>query len=101
LEGSHALRNVMTVHSPPSTSLGTRRSDDVVRRIFLGSFDSSRNMMTVHSPPSTSLGTRRSGDGFMKSRYAVGLFQRISPGRFTDVTDIPRVDIGLELGALY
>jgi hypothetical protein len=90
----------MTVHSPPSTSLGTRRSDDVVRTVFLGSFDSSRNMMTVHSPPSTSLGTRRSDDGFMKSRYAVGLFQRIS-WRFTDVTDIPRVDIGLELGALY
>jgi hypothetical protein len=91
----------MTVHSPPSTSLGTRRSDDDMRRVFLGSFDSFRNMMTVHSPPSTSLGTRRSDDGFMKSCYAAGLFRSISSGRFTNVTEIPRVYIRPEIGALY
>ena len=99
MEGSHALRNVMTVHSPPSTSLGTRRSDDDMRRVFLGSFDSFRNMMTVHSPPSTSLGTRRSDDGFMKSCYAVGLFRRISLGLFTNVTEVLRADVCPDLGA--
>jgi hypothetical protein len=30
MKGSLAFRNIMTVHSPPSTSLGTRRSDDVM-----------------------------------------------------------------------
>jgi hypothetical protein len=49
----------MTVHSPPSTSLGTRRSDDVMKMDLLGVFKSLRNVLTVHSPPSTSLGTRR------------------------------------------
>jgi hypothetical protein len=50
----------MTVHSPPSTSLGTRRSDDdigldspEVQQVF-------KMVIMVHSPPSTSLGTRRS-----------------------------------------
>jgi hypothetical protein len=50
----------MTVHSPPSTSLGTRRSDDDMGTDLLEVIESLRNVMTVHSPPSTSLGTRRS-----------------------------------------
>jgi hypothetical protein len=34
-EGFQAFRNIMMVHSPPSTSLGTRQSDADMRNGFL------------------------------------------------------------------
>jgi hypothetical protein len=50
MEGFLAFRNIMTVHSPPSTSLGTRRSDDddirldfpEVQQIFREGYDGSQ-----------------------------------------------------------
>jgi hypothetical protein len=50
----------MTVHSPPSTSLGTRRSVDNMGLDLLEVIKSFREVLAVHSPPSASLGTRRS-----------------------------------------
>jgi hypothetical protein len=82
----------MTVHRPPSTSLGTRRSDDDMGTDLLEVIKSLRNVMTVHSPPSTSLGTRRSAwpSEIMPCRV---LFRRIFVGWFQSALAALRVDV--------
>jgi hypothetical protein len=86
----------MTVHSPPSTSLGTSRSDDSMELDLLEVIKSSRKVLVVHSPPSTSLGTRRSDDD-VKSCHIALSFRRIFPRRFWNVPEIPSVDLCPEL----
>jgi hypothetical protein len=69
----------MTVHSPPSTSLGTRRSDDDKEMDLLEAIKSLRNVMAVHSPPKH--------EPWDKARWFVRLLLvRIRPRAFSDHT---------------